>query len=447
VPCLLYTHPNTQTVLLYCHGNSEDIGHTAGALRRLRDALKVHAMAVEYPGYGVSPGKPSESGINNDILVVYSFLRGVMNWESKNIILFGYSIGTGPTTRLASRNDVGGLCLVAPYTSIRDMVQEILPKGVGKVAQYLIANRFHNAKEIADVKCPVLFVHGKADSLIPYQHSETLFAKCGSSQKQLYLADTMDHCYDPNEFEAFIVFPLLEFIKPTKGKRMIHLPPYVLARPNSDQLAEYRARDAGTEVASVDEKTAAAAAAKIAAGAAASAASSSGPEWSCELCTFGNSDAWAYCQMCETPRPSNAAGSGKAMPRWPCPLCTFINEPASVACDMCDTPRPAEPAAVPSSSSNSNSDSPSPSTNMTDAERQDRDAELATALEFLSTHPGTFADRGAAAADEKSSADQANAHSNVDDATLRAWECPTCATANKPSALVCVQCTAAAPTQ
>lgn len=35
-------------------------------------------MAVEYPGYGISAGKPSETGLNNDVLVVYSFLVGVM---------------------------------------------------------------------------------------------------------------------------------------------------------------------------------------------------------------------------------------------------------------------------------------------------------------------------------------------------------------------------------
>lgn len=73
--------------------------------------------------------------------------------------------------------DVGGLVLLSPYTSIRDMVGEVLPKklgGMGKMAGYLISNRFNNANEVRDVKCPVLIIHGKQDKLIPHSHSEIL---------------------------------------------------------------------------------------------------------------------------------------------------------------------------------------------------------------------------------------------------------------------------------
>lgn len=44
--------------------------------------------------------------LNNDLLMVYSFFTGAMGVRPENIILFGYSIGTGPTTHLAANKTV-----------------------------------------------------------------------------------------------------------------------------------------------------------------------------------------------------------------------------------------------------------------------------------------------------------------------------------------------------
>ena len=45
--------------MLYFHGNAEDVGLTAELLEHLMPALKIHIIAVEYPGYGVYRSKES----------------------------------------------------------------------------------------------------------------------------------------------------------------------------------------------------------------------------------------------------------------------------------------------------------------------------------------------------------------------------------------------------
>ena len=65
--------------------------------------------------------------------VCHSYVRDsaachFVQWPAENIILFGYSIGTGPCTHLAAHHAVGGLFL---YTSIRDMVACVVPWKVG----------------------------------------------------------------------------------------------------------------------------------------------------------------------------------------------------------------------------------------------------------------------------------------------------------------------------
>lgn len=363
VPCLLYRNPKgSKRVLLYCHGNSEDIGNSPYTLQRLAMTLKCHAIAVEYPGYGISKGIPSETTLNNDILVVYSFLRGVLRWPTEDILLFGFSIGTGPTTQLASHEAVGGLTLVAPYTSIRDMVVQVMPKGVGKVAQYMISNRFINKKAIKTVKCPTLIIHGKGDKLIPWEHSQEIYDNCGSEKKQLYLSEEMDHCFDDEDLEAFILFPMLGFFNMKRGLRELKLPRYVLVKPNDptgDPIDEKK-QEEPTFVETMPG----------------SPRSENPPEeervvavdWACARCTYVNSSDFDFCEVCEAEKPAvpvpvpGGDDDGDESPDhvvsqeefdnmeallnsglntlWSCSSCTFLNPTDYVKCVVCQTLKP-----------------------------------------------------------------------------------------------------------
>lgn len=64
IPCLYLKNRKSCKLLLYFHGNAEDIGSTKELLEYLKNYLNVSAVAVEYPGYGVyrSAG-PSEERI------------------------------------------------------------------------------------------------------------------------------------------------------------------------------------------------------------------------------------------------------------------------------------------------------------------------------------------------------------------------------------------------
>lgn len=130
-------------------------------------------LAVEYPGYGLYKGNPSEESILEDAEAVYEYLTQEMNLDPKNMIVFGRSIGSGPATWLASKREVGILVLMSAFTSIRGVVRDI----AGKLIQYFVKERFNNLENIAKVKCPTFLVHGLKDTLIPYKHSQDLYSK------------------------------------------------------------------------------------------------------------------------------------------------------------------------------------------------------------------------------------------------------------------------------
>lgn len=127
-------------------------------------------VAVEYPGYGLYKGAPSETQIQADSEAVFDYFTNKLNIHPKDIIIFGRSIGSGPATWLASRKNIGALVLMSAFTSIRAVVRDL----AGKWAQYLIKERFNNLEHISRVTCPTFLIHGLKDSLISYKQSQDL---------------------------------------------------------------------------------------------------------------------------------------------------------------------------------------------------------------------------------------------------------------------------------
>lgn len=66
------------------------------------------------------------------------------------------------------------LVLMSPFKSIKDVVHNLM----GWIAKMIVAERFNNLVLMEDVKCPVIFIHGLKDTLIPKEHTEELNAKC-----------------------------------------------------------------------------------------------------------------------------------------------------------------------------------------------------------------------------------------------------------------------------
>ncbi len=83
-------------------------------------------LAVEYPGYGEYPGRPSEEQINADSEAVFDFLTRTLGVEESSIHLLGRSIGSGPAVHLASVRNPRSVTLLSAYMSIRKISNDLL---------------------------------------------------------------------------------------------------------------------------------------------------------------------------------------------------------------------------------------------------------------------------------------------------------------------------------
>jgi abhydrolase domain-containing protein 17 len=122
---LLKYAKGSSKIFLYFHANAEDLGRAYKFLNYVNVYLRMHVMAVEYPGYGIYEGdNPNADKIINDADIVYKFLLKNLNWKEHDIIICGRSIGSGPGCYLASTYKPCSLVLISPHTSIRGIVKD-----------------------------------------------------------------------------------------------------------------------------------------------------------------------------------------------------------------------------------------------------------------------------------------------------------------------------------
>ncbi|CAF3575041.1 unnamed protein product [Rotaria sp. Silwood1] len=195
IPCMFYSPENSdrkiEYFMIFCHGNGCDIGTMQYTLSEFSKHLNLYIISFEYPSYGLCPAQsPNQQTINNHADRTINFVHNILNWPIERIIIYGQSIGSGAACYLASTRSIGALILQSPYTSINNLVRE----KIGILSVFVNSHSWNNLETMKHIKCPVLFIHGSNDILIPPNHSEILHDACVNIQgKKLVLLRNEDH--------------------------------------------------------------------------------------------------------------------------------------------------------------------------------------------------------------------------------------------------------------
>ena len=163
--------PHTHIAAIICHGNGGNISHRLGLYDALL-AAGVNVFAFDYRGFGRSEGKPSENGTYLDAQAAHAWLRQ-KGFAPTNIIAFGESLGGGIASELAVRETCGGLVLQSTFTSVTDLGAEMYPflpvRTLGSI-------HYDTHSKLKSIHVPVLVMHSREDTLIPFHHGERNFA-------------------------------------------------------------------------------------------------------------------------------------------------------------------------------------------------------------------------------------------------------------------------------
>lgn len=166
VAMMVFTNQPAAPAVLFLHGNAEDIGELAPLFEEYA-AQGFNVYAFDYRGYGCSDGKPGTRHARQDAEAVFQHMIRERGVDPKRLIIHGRSVGAAFAIRLAADHpEIGGLVVQSGFVSAFRTVTQ---------APVFVLDTLRNDRLIRRIKCPVLFIHGRQDVVIPIWHGRELF--------------------------------------------------------------------------------------------------------------------------------------------------------------------------------------------------------------------------------------------------------------------------------
>ena len=214
LPLLLFTPLKPLPVcIIYSHGNSGDLGSCLIEYYDISLHTNCFVVSFEYPGYGECKNQElKESNFYRNLKITYFFVRKILDFKPNQIILYGFSLGTGITLELACKKEYpsAGLILQSPFLSIMRTLYNI--------KRTPFCDLFNNCDKAKHLCIKTLFIHGNQDHLVPYIHGRIL-AKL-IPQKYFYKFLTVPNADHNNMFKVdkeLIYSTIREFIEVCTG--------------------------------------------------------------------------------------------------------------------------------------------------------------------------------------------------------------------------------------
>jgi uncharacterized protein len=173
-------------LVIYFGGNAEEVSWLVPEWSRVSGwAL----LLMNYRGYGLSDGRPSETALYRDAVALYDRAIGRVDIDAQRVVVFGRSLGTGVATYLASQRQVAGVVLISPYDNLAEVARGVYPfLPVDRFLRY----RFDSAARATLIHAPLLALVAAQDTLIPPERSREL-ARVWGGPARLELLQGADH--------------------------------------------------------------------------------------------------------------------------------------------------------------------------------------------------------------------------------------------------------------
>ena len=180
-------------VMIFAHGNAETIDTAAVDMAGVA-SLGLGLLALEYPGYGRSGGRPSQASITAAMRAAYDALVVRPEVDARRIVACGRSLGGAAACALSRERPLAALILVSTFTRVADFTRRYL------VPSFLVRDPFDNLAAVSRFKGPLLIVHGRNDAMIPFDHALSLHRAAPGSRLVAYACDHNDCPPDWNVF-------------------------------------------------------------------------------------------------------------------------------------------------------------------------------------------------------------------------------------------------------
>ncbi len=208
---------DTDSIILYCHGQSlhmDAYWPRASLLANIVHKYNYGVLMMDYRGYGMSEGTPTETALYEDVDASIDWLISQGATASKTFY-YGYSLGCIPVIdRAAYRKDFipSKIILESPLATVEHLAQSSTIINVNP--NFVSTLEFNNAEKIKDVDVPLLWLHGVEDDYIAIKNGELIFQNYDGIYKEAIRVDGAGHGNVPSTMDYKNYIKRLEvFIK------------------------------------------------------------------------------------------------------------------------------------------------------------------------------------------------------------------------------------------
>jgi fermentation-respiration switch protein FrsA (DUF1100 family) len=127
-----------------------------------------HVLMHEYRGYNRSVGTPSQDGITQDALLFLERALKRSDVDPANVVFHGFSLGGGVACSVARTVPPRVLVLQSTFTGVNHIA-----KSMGMLP-WLVKDPYDSLDFVRTFEGPLLVVHGKKDTLLPFKFGEIL---------------------------------------------------------------------------------------------------------------------------------------------------------------------------------------------------------------------------------------------------------------------------------
>lgn len=184
---------SSEGLIFFLHGNAGALD-SWGHIARFYNELGYDVFILDYRGFGKSESTiTSQQQLFDDAQLAYDYAKEL--YVEDQIIVMGFSIGTGIAAYLASKNNPRMLILKAPYYNLKTLVSSY----VFFAPTFLLKYSFETNKYLLDCKMPIMLFHGDSDEIIHYQNSLKLRECMKTSDRIIILPYQGHNNMDSNE--------------------------------------------------------------------------------------------------------------------------------------------------------------------------------------------------------------------------------------------------------
>ena len=186
-----------ENAIIYFGGNAESVFNNVEKFKRTFSTFTLYL--VDYRGYGLSSGRPTEENLFKDALFLYDNIKG----KYQQINVMGRSLGSGIASYLTSKREVNKLALITPFDSLEYVAQQMYPfYPLG----LLLKDKYRSVKYLeSKTSSNILILMAENDTIIPIAHGYALAKSLPKKEVQVEVIANFGHNSISNSSDYYAI--------------------------------------------------------------------------------------------------------------------------------------------------------------------------------------------------------------------------------------------------